>query len=284
MLRLRSRTRVLAGLLVSALIFGAVLIATIGTAYAHNAGFQVCKVADNSNGTVTGTFTFTVQAKRDGVARTDTFYVAVGYCSTPVMYDAGTAIVTESAHAGTSLVAIAATPSGSLVSSSLANRTATVTLTNFTTVAVRFTNRKTPPPPSGCTLTWGYYKTHSSVVTALITAHGSGLKVGSQTLSAAQVNFLLGTNENGPNYMIKLVHQLIAAELNQFGASTPAAVQTAINAANALIAAHGGALGSLSPTTTVTFNGVTYTASGLNNTLDGYNNGLAAGGPRHCSG
>jgi hypothetical protein len=34
----------------------------------------------------------------------------------------------------------------------------------------------------------------------------------------------------------------------------------------------------------VTFNGVTYTASGLNNTLDGYNNGLAAGGPRHCSG
>jgi hypothetical protein len=28
----------------------------------------------------------------------------------------------------------------------------------------------------------------------------------------------------------------------------------------------------------------TYTASGLNDTLDGFNNGHAAGGPSHCRG
>ena len=74
------------------------------------------------------------------------------------------------------------------------------------------------------------------------------------------------------------------AELNQLGAVTPASVQTAIDAANALIAQQGGANGSATSSTTVLFGGNTYTASGLNDTLDAYNNGLAAGGPRHCSG
>jgi hypothetical protein len=282
MSRSRSSARVVGGFVVAALIVGAVLLATVGTAYAHNAGLIVCKVAENTNGTVTGTFTFTVQAKRDGVAVTETLYVPVGFCSTTRTYDAGTATVTEVAHTGTSLVGISASPSQSLISSSLGNRTATVTLTNFTTVSVSFTNRKTPPPPFGCTLTWGYYKNHSSVTTALVSGSG-GLQVGAlPKLNATQVNALLAINENGSNYMIKLVHQLIAAELNQFGASTPAAVPTAISAANALIAAHGGPNGSASPTTTVTYLGVTYTASQLNDTLDAYNNGLAVGGPAHC--
>jgi hypothetical protein len=198
-----------------------------------------------------------------------------------VTYDAGTATITETAHAGTTLVGISADPSQNLVSSDLTTRTATVTLADFVTVIATFTNRNIPP--SGCTLTWGFYKNHTSVVTSLVNGNG-GLLVGSTTLNAMQVNALLATNQDGPNYLIKLVHQLIAAELNQLrGASTPAAVQTAINAANALIAQQGGANGSASPSTTVTYLGVTYTASQLNNALDAYNNGLAAGGPAHCA-
>ena len=79
--------------------------------------------------------------------------------------------------------------------------------------------------------------------------------------------------------------ELIAAELSQLGgASTPASVQTAINAANALIAQQGGAGGSATPSTTVTYLGTTYTASGLSGVLDAYNNGKAPGGPAHCPG
>jgi hypothetical protein len=279
MRRSKSKVRAFGAPLTAAAIIVAVLATNVGTAFAHNAGFQVCKAADNANGTVTGTYQFTVNAVRDGSPVTEQFSVAVGHCSTPVTYDSGTATITETAHAGTTLVGISASPSQNLVSFNLTTRTATVTLTDSVTVITTFTNRNIPS--SGCTLTWGFYKNHTSVVTSLV---DGGLLVGSTTLNAAQVNALLATNQNGPNYLIKLVHQLIAAELNQLrGTSTPTAVQTAINAANALIAQQGGANGTASPSTTVTYLGVTYTASQLNNALDTYNNGLAAGGPAHCA-
>jgi hypothetical protein len=262
-------------------VIGAVLVATAGTAFANDAPLLICKAADNSNGTVSGTFHFTVNSVRNFVPVTETFDIAPGSCN-GASYDTGTATITETANPGTTLTGISVDPNNMLISSDLSTRTVTVSLLDFVTVTTTFTNQNTPPPPpSGCSLTWGFYKNHSGVVTGLVNAAG-GLLVGADTLTAAQVNTLLSTNENGPNYLIKLEHQLIAAELNQLGgASTPAAVQTAINAANALIAASGGTATSA---TTVTYLGNTYTASGLNDTLDTYNNGKAAGGPAHCSG
>ncbi len=278
----RLRRRAVGGVLVSMAIVASVFVTGVGTASANFAGLQICKAADNTNGTVTGTYQFTVNGVQSGNPVTVPFSVPVGGCSATVLFDFGSATITETATPGTTLVGISVNPPGDLVSSDLGTRTATVTLVNFITVVATFTNQNVPTAP-GCTLTWGFYKNHSSVVNSLI--GGGTLLVGADQLTAAQVNALLAINQNGPNYLIKLVHQLIAAELNQLGgASTPTDVQTAINAANALIAQQGGAFsGTDMPTTTVTFGGNTYTASGLEGMLDGYNNGLAAGGPSHCS-
>jgi hypothetical protein len=76
----------------------------------------------------------------------------------------------------------------------------------------------------------------------------------------------------------------MAALLNQLsGASTPASVQAAINAAQLLITQSGGPLtGSARSQTTVIYNGVTYTASQLVSLLSGYNEGTSQGGPPSC--
>ncbi len=80
------------------------------------------------------------------------------------------------------------------------------------------------------------------------------------------------------------MHQLVAARLNQLGGSgVPPAVAVAIGAADALVAERGGPFqGTAVPQTPVVYFGSTYFASQLNNTLDGYNQGTASGGPRHC--
>lgn len=279
----RSRRRLIGSALVATAVTAGVVAGSVGTASAWDAGIQVCKAADNSNGTVTGSYQFTVSGTQDGAAASTTVSVGVGQCSDSMLFDEGSVTISEAGSSGTTLVGITTDPASALQSSDLTARTATVSITNFTTVVATFTNENenTPPPSNGCTLTWGYYKTHSSVVTSLM--NGGTLLVGSANLTATQVNALLAINENGSNYLIKLVHQLIAAELDQLGgASTPAAVQTAIDAANALIAQQGGASGAASSSTTVVFGGKTYSASGLTGALDAYNKGLAAGGPSHC--
>jgi hypothetical protein len=278
---LKLHKRAIGGALVSVAIVAAVFAGNVGTASANFAGLQVCKAADNSNGTVTGSYQFTINAVQSGSPVTIPVTVPVNGCSDAILFDFGSATITETATPTTTLTGISVSPPEDLVSSDLGNRTVTVTLVNYITVVATFTNQNVPTV-HGCTLTWGYYKNHGSVVTSVM--GGGTILVGADALDAAHVNALLGINENGNNYLIKLVHQLIAAELNSIGASVPASVQTAINAANALIAQQGGASGSATPSTTVTYLGTTYTASGLEGTMDVYNNGNAAGGPRHCAG
>jgi hypothetical protein len=281
--RKKRKGRVLLAAVSAFAVMLAVFVAGTGVASAHDAQVQVCKAADNTNGTVSGSFSFTISGTRDGVPVTDPFTIAVGPCAGS-NYDGWiNVVITELAAPGTSLQDVSVDPPANLVSTDLANRTVTISTIDFANVTATFTNINTPPPPpAGCSLTWGFYKNHSSVVTTIVTNNG-GLLVGASTLNATQVNALLAINEQGPNYLIKLVHQLIAAELNGAGgASVPASVQSAINAANALIAHQGGPNGSATSQTTVSYGGTTYTASGLNNTLDAYNNGNAAGGPLHC--
>lgn len=124
---------------------------------------------------------------------------------------------------------------------------------------------------NGCVRTQGYWKNH----TPAWPPFGASLTLGTVSYSPAQLLAILEQPVQG-NGLISLAHQLIAAKLNQAnGAPTPATVQTAINAADALI---GGLVvppigsGYLQPSQT----------SLLTNTLDIYNNGQLSGGPPHC--
>jgi hypothetical protein len=126
-----------------------------------------------------------------------------------------------------------------------------------------------PAPPAGCTFTQGYWKNHPESWPV------ASLTLGTVTYTKAQLIATLKTPVRG-NGLISLSYQLIAAKLNQAnGASVPPEVASAIAAADALI---GGLVvppagsGFLSPSAT----------DSLTNTLDTYNNGLAAGGPPHC--
>ena len=169
--------------------------------------------------------------------------------------------------------------------------TTTTTRPPATTTTTRppATTTTTRPPatttttvrPSGCAFTPGYYMNHEEVVRRLL--NGGTLAVGGKNLTAAQVDEVL--HRSSTNYLDALDQQLIAAKLNQLGgASVPTAIATAIAAADALVAQQGGPLtGTATPDTTVRYRGVVYTASQLNDILDRYNNGNAAGGPGHCS-
>jgi hypothetical protein len=94
---------------------------------------KVCKIA--GAGIATGqTFTFTV----GGVTTT----APAGSCSLPIEVAAGDVVVTETAVGGTVVSAITALPNTALVSSNLANRTATVRVTANQVTEVNFTNEK----------------------------------------------------------------------------------------------------------------------------------------------
>ncbi len=142
------------------------------------------------------------------------------------------------------------------------------TRTDSTEVVIT-TKPCTPPPPSGCTLTQGYWKTHPEAwpVTALM--------LGTVSYTQAELLQILDQPVQG-NGLVSLAHQLIATKLNSLnGASVPTSVANAMTDADTLI---DGLVvppigsGSLPPADT----------SGITSTLDGYNNGLAEGGPQHC--
>jgi hypothetical protein len=129
--------------------------------------------------------------------------------------------------------------------------------------------------PSVCVLTQGFFKNHPDAVTAL--------RLGNTNLTPAQITNILKTPPAG-NFLIQVEHQLIAALLNQGrGATAPADVQAAINAAQQLIIQQGGPGGTASPQTTVTVGGRTFTASQLVDILTAFNEGRAPGGPPHCA-
>jgi hypothetical protein len=238
---------------------------------------KVCKVA--------GTGVTAGQPFPFSVDNGSPFSVPAGSCSLPMTLPSGHHTVVEGATNGyhATDMAVPSDSAGSLVSSDLSTQTAVVDVEPGVTV-LNVTNATTPPQPpqtSGCTRTKGYYKTHASVTNSLV---GSGLMVGGTNLSGSQVLDILNRTETGGNVVLQLEQQLIAALLNQrAGASSTSDVDTAIAAAQKLISENGGALNpSGKGSTTVVYNGTTYTAAQLESILDDYNNGAAPGGPSHC--
>jgi hypothetical protein len=142
----------------------------------------------------------------------------------------------------------------------------------------------------GCTLTQGYWKTHShhgpapedDAWFALDDVDGDGESDGADEdfyLSGKTYYEVLWTPPAGNVYYI-LAHQYIAAQLNILnGADVPAAVQSAFDAATTLF-------GTYTPAQVAAAKGPTgntlrsmFTSAAM--TLDDYNNGVT--GPGHCS-
>ncbi|MBK8248066.1 MAG: hypothetical protein IPK85_11785 [Gemmatimonadetes bacterium] len=133
---------------------------------------------------------------------------------------------------------------------------------------VRFINTELPPPPSGCTYTQGYWKTHSLAGPAPYDAgwqnigpleHNTPFYGSGKTWLA-----LWNTPPKKGNVYIQLAHQYMAAKLNVLnGAGVPANVSAALTAAEAYFSTGAGDI------------------TGLASLLDDYNNGLI--GPGHCS-
>src|SRR4051794_40179837 len=63
---------------------------------------------------------------------------------------------------------------------------------------VTLTCGTTPPPPSVCTYTKGFYRNHSDVTAAVVSAMGGSVKAGSTTLSAGQAQTVLNATPGAP--------------------------------------------------------------------------------------
>jgi hypothetical protein len=94
--------------------------------------------------------------------------------------------------------------------------------------------KATPIPANACPLTQGFWKNHfpgswpSSVI-------ANGLKIGSKTYTANQLETNLETPPAGGNALLILSHQLIAAKLNILNGSNPTPIAATITQADALI-------------------------------------------------
>jgi hypothetical protein len=134
----------------------------------------------------------------------------------------------------------------------------------------------TPPCDAGCTLTPGYWKTHSTYGPAPY--DDTWALVGEDTaffLSGKSYYQALWTSPGGNAYYI-LAHAYIAAKLNFLNGSDPSAAQAAFNSATALFNTYTPAqIGALRGSSTLRQQFVA-----LATTLDNYNNGLI--GPGHC--
>jgi hypothetical protein len=132
-------------------------------------------------------------------------------------------------------------------------------------------------PCGGCTLTQGYWKTHSEYGPAPYDETWALLPNGADTPffgTGSSYYQILWTAPKGGNPYLILAHQYIAAELNVLnGASIPAEVLDAWTEAGGLLAAYDGSIPKRSPDGRL--------ALRLAELLDDYNNGLI--GPGHCS-
>jgi hypothetical protein len=142
------------------------------------------------------------------------------------------------------------------------------------------------PLTTGCTLTPGYWKTHSSYGPAPYDDNWALLLPSGPDspffLSGQTYYQVLWTPPQGGNAYYILAHAYIGAELNKLnGASMPEAVEDAFEGAAALF-------GTYTPNGVVTLKGKNASAVrasflGYAAILDQYNNGLALEGPPHCS-
>jgi hypothetical protein len=123
-----------------ALALAPVLAASAGPGTGY---LEVCKASDGSG--VTGTFRFTVGR--------ETVDVPVGACSAPLQLPAGVVGITEEAVPGVGVTDIAVSPASRAVSSSVADRSAQVTVVEgnlATQTLVTFTNRSEMGPLTVC--------------------------------------------------------------------------------------------------------------------------------------
>ena len=128
----------------------------------------------------------------------------------------------------------------------------------------------------GCTLTQGYWKTHSEYGPAPYDDTWAMLSDGADTpffSSGATYHGVLWTPPAGNAYFV-LAHQYIAAELNGLNGADDAAVTTTMAQAETLLSTYAPAQVKTSKTLKAQF-------TALAAALDAYNNGLV--GPGHCS-
>lgn len=129
----------------------------------------------------------------------------------------------------------------------------------------------------GCTLTQGYWKTHSEHGPAPYDDNWENLADGADTAffdSGMSYHDVLWTPPKGGNAYFTLAHQYIAAELNILNGADGEDITSEMDAAAALFAGQG-------PWDTTLSKPETKLAKSLASTLDNYNNGLI--GPGHCS-
>jgi len=117
-------------------------------------------------------------------------------------------------------------------------------------------------PPEGGTFTQGFWKNHPNAWPV------QTIVLGTTTFTKDQGIALLKTEPKRGNATLILVHQLIAAELNVAGNAPSSCIASTITAANAWLAANGGANGYVS-----SGSAAGAVATGLAGTLDKYNNG-----------
>lgn len=133
------------------------------------------------------------------------------------------------------------------------------------------------PCNTGCTLTQGYWKTHSAYGPAPYDETWG--MVGEDTtfyLSGQSWYQVLWTSPKGGNAYYILAHQFIAARLNLLnGAASTSPVDAALAWAHSFFSSYTPASQLSKSTRNLA---LTYAAL-----LDQYNNGLAVGGPPHCS-
>ncbi len=110
---------------VMTLVLGLGLVGAVGSpavATGTTGTIEICKTSAGPG--VSGSFEFTVS----GLAG-QTFTVPVGQCSQPITVTAGQVTVTESPREGFQVAGVSSLPTGTLVSSDLAARTATLSVT-----------------------------------------------------------------------------------------------------------------------------------------------------------
>jgi hypothetical protein len=228
---------------------------------------QVCKTGP------VGTYTFTVS--NTGTTNTGDVLVAapsidvtdanVPVCTTVFtrsQYAGGTvdpaAIINivEDAAPGTTLASVSVTGNPATSPSvNLAGRSASFGVNAFHTATANFVN--VAVELHGCTYTQGWYKNHTSSWPSGFAPNDLFYSSGKSWID------LYNTPPKGSQYII-LAHQYMTALMNASGASVPADVQAAMDAAETYFSTGSGSI------------------AGVADILDAYNNGLAAGGPAHC--
>jgi hypothetical protein len=164
--------------------------------------------------------------------------------------------IVEDAAPGTVLTSVTVTGNPATSPSvDLAGRSASFGVNAFHTATANFVN--VAVELHGCTYTQGWYKNHTS-------SWPSGFAPSDLFYSSGKSWIdLYNTPPKGSAYII-LAHQYMTALMNASGATVPADVQAAMDAAETYFSTGSGDI------------------TGASDVLDEYNNGLAAGGPAHC--